>query len=176
MKPNEYQRITIRRSHILDDSVRLFQKGVYSNKAFKVTFIGEPAVDLGGPLREYFTVLMRAIAKSSSLFEGLAGQRMIRSNVSAVGLLEKTYFHVGRMMGASLLQGGPPPTFLANSIIEYMLYGIEGVQLRISNIADISLQKVLKEVRLHLWFNALIHPKNFFSLKVHPVLQSSEFC
>ena len=150
MKPNEYQRITIRRSHVLDDSIRLFQKGVYSNRAFKLTFIGEPAVDLGGPLREYFTVLMRAIAKSSSLFEGLSGQRMIRSNVSA--LLEKTYFHVGRMMGASLLQGGPPPTFMANSIIEYVLYGIEGVQLRIGNIADVSLQKVLKEVRQHVRF------------------------
>ena len=48
--------------------------------------------------------------------------------------------------GASLLQGGSPPTFLANSIVDYMLYGIEGVQLRINNIPDIGLQKVLKEV------------------------------
>eukprot|EP00731_Ephydatia_muelleri_P016024 Em0009g448a len=144
IKPKEYQRITIRRSHIFDDSIRLFQKGVCCNKPFKVTFIGEPAVDLGGPLREYFTVMMRAIAKNSSLFEGRTGQRVLRSNVSAV--LEKTYLHVGRMMGASLLQGGSPPTFLANSIVDYMLYGIEGVQLRINNIPDIALQKVLKEL------------------------------
>lgn len=39
MKPKKYQRITICRSHVLDDSVRLFQKGVYSNRAEKVTFI-----------------------------------------------------------------------------------------------------------------------------------------
>ena len=114
------------------------------NKQFKVTFIGEPAVDLGGPLREYFTIMMRAIAKNSSLFEGIEGQRMLRSNVSAV--LEKTYFQVGRIMGASVLQGGPPPTFLAHSVVEYMLYGIQGVQLKISDIPDIALQKVLKQV------------------------------
>eukprot|EP00731_Ephydatia_muelleri_P016139 Em0009g563a len=57
-------------------------------------------------------------------------------------------------IGASLLEsntvvdavGGSPPTFLANSIVDYMLYGIEGVQLRINNIPDIALQKVLKEL------------------------------
>ena len=144
IKLKESQRITIRRSHIFDDSIRLFQRGVCCNKPFKVTFIGEPAVDLGGPLREYFTIMMRAIAKNSSLFEGLLGQRMLRSNVSAV--LEKTYFQVGRIMGASVLQGGPPPTFLASSVVEYMLNGIQGVQLKISDIPDIALQKALKEV------------------------------
>ena len=70
-------------------------------------------------------------------------------NLASWGLsavLEKTYLHVRRMIGASLLQGGSPPTFLANSMVDYMLYGIEGVQLRINNIPDIALQKVLKEV------------------------------
>lgn len=49
--------------------------------------------------------------------------------------------------GSVSATGWTPPTFMANSIIEYMLYGIEGVQLRISNIADISLQRMLKEVK-----------------------------
>ena len=48
-------------------------------------------------------------------------------------------------MGASVLQGGPPPTFLASSVVKYILYGIQGVQLKISDIPDIALQ-VLKEV------------------------------
>ena len=135
IKFNESQRITIHRSHILDDSIRLFQKGVCCNKLFKVNYIGEPCCKPWGSLREYFAVLMRAIA-NSSLLEGLAGQRMIRSNVSAV--LEKTYFHVGWMMGASRLHSGPhpPPTCLAKTITEYKMYRIEGVQLKIRNIPE----------------------------------------
>ena len=37
-------------------------------KHLKVTFIGEPAVDAGGPLREYFHLLLRELAENSSLF------------------------------------------------------------------------------------------------------------
>lgn len=116
-----YQRLTVRR---WDDSVRLFTRGICTNKRFKVTFLGESAVDLGGPRREYFTLLLKAATNHSGLFEGPLEHR-IPVHMSA--LMEKTYLTVGRMFAASVLQGGPAPTFLAESIAEYLLYGLEGV-------------------------------------------------
>ena len=32
------------------------------------------------------------------------------------------------MMGESLIQGGAPPTFMTDSMVEYILYGINGVK------------------------------------------------
>ncbi len=36
----------------------------------KVVFVGEPCVDQGGPLREFFTLTMREMVTKSGLFEG----------------------------------------------------------------------------------------------------------
>ena len=139
-----YQRLTVRRSHIWDDSVRLFTRGIATNKQFKVTFLGEPAVDVGGPRREYFTLLLKAAANNNGLFEGPLEHRIPVHNMSA--LMEKTYFSVGRMFAASVLQGGPAPTFLAESIADYLLYGLEGVGTHTEDI-PCSVQDLIGKVR-----------------------------
>ena len=51
-------RFTVRRSHILQDTMR--KLGKVKNVAamewpVQVSFVGEPAVDEGGPRREFFT-------------------------------------------------------------------------------------------------------------------------
>ena len=54
-----HQRITIRRSSLLKDSYRQFTRsGFFVNKPLRVIFIGEEAVDEGGPRREYFNLLL----------------------------------------------------------------------------------------------------------------------
>ena len=45
----DYQRITVRRKHLWDDS--LLKSGINFHKHIRVTFVGEPAVNAGGPLR-----------------------------------------------------------------------------------------------------------------------------
>ena len=60
----------IRRRHVLADTLHKLRNGLDVTKRLRVTFIGESAVDTGGPLREYFTILMRCIAQNNSLFCG----------------------------------------------------------------------------------------------------------
>ena len=60
----------IRRRHVLGDTLHKLRNGLDVTKRLRVTFIGESAVDTGGPLREYFTILMRCIAQNNSLFCG----------------------------------------------------------------------------------------------------------
>ena len=56
---SEYQRIVVRRKHLWEDALRHFRSGINFQKYIRITFVGEPAVDDGGPLREFlhhFTV------------------------------------------------------------------------------------------------------------------------
>ena len=53
-------RINVRRKHIFQDFLAIRKKPWFDlGKVFKVTFIGEPAIDDGGPRREFFSGLLR---------------------------------------------------------------------------------------------------------------------
>ena len=67
---SDVQRLVVRRSNIWEDSLKQFMRGLSCDKTLKITFIGESALDAGGPRREFFTLLMRAIATNNMFFEG----------------------------------------------------------------------------------------------------------
>ena len=76
-------RITVRRGSIMDDTLLSLRAGFDEKKHIRVRFIGEPAVDQGGPRREFFMLLMNAVANSSSLLQGPPNCRVLRHNTSA---------------------------------------------------------------------------------------------
>ena len=134
-------RISVRRSHVWDDTIRLYNKGIYCDKLLKVSFIGEPAIDLGGPKREYFTLLMQAIVRNNMLFEGPSHMRIPKVNASA--LIENRYFVIGRMMAASIVHDCTAPAFLAKSIVDYLLYGLSS---EIDEVYDKDVKDILNQV------------------------------
>ena len=67
---------------------------------------GRDAIDLGGPHREYFTLLLKAAANSNGLFEGTLEHCIPVHNMSA--LMEKTYFSVGQTFAASVYRAVQP--------------------------------------------------------------------
>ena len=72
--PGARQRLIINRSSVFEDSIAYFkQRELDFSTPIKITFEGEPAVDGGGPVREFFTILMRELLSTSltvRLFEG----------------------------------------------------------------------------------------------------------
>ena len=71
-----------------------------------VTFAGEDAVDEGGPKREFFCLLMRAISESS-IFHGSWFSHDL-------GLLaDKRYELCGKLITWSILHGGSGPRCLS---------------------------------------------------------------
>ena len=51
-------RINVRRKEVFKDYLAISQKPWFNNKRLlKITFVGEPAVDDGGPSREFFSGL-----------------------------------------------------------------------------------------------------------------------
>ena len=79
-------RITVRRGHLLQDTQRAL---IYfdEHKHIRVTFLGEPAVDDGGPRREYFMLLIDEIANNGSLLDGPPHRRVLRHNTVAFKVL-----------------------------------------------------------------------------------------
>ena len=73
----------MRRGHILDDAISSLRPGFDEKKHVRVRFLGEPAVDEGGPRREFFMLLMGAIGNNCSLLDGPPNRRVLRHNTSA---------------------------------------------------------------------------------------------
>ena len=98
-------RITVRRSHIWEDSLRAIKRNFDERKHIRVTFLGESAVDGGGPRREFFMLLLNNIKENNSLLIGPTTQRAIRHNTKA--LQDELYLCIGKMIALSVVHGGP---------------------------------------------------------------------
>jgi len=115
-----------RRKHLWEDALNRFKGGLDFTKYIRISFVGEPAVDEGGPLREFLHLLIGSIATNNSLFCGKDDCRVPAPNM--VELTNKTYLHVGEMIAVSLVHGGPAPTFFAPSFVDYILYSLHKVK------------------------------------------------
>lgn len=139
-------RITVRRRHVWQDALHKLRNGLDATKPLRVTFIGEPAVDTGGPLREFFRLAMGEIFANNSIFHGSASARIPAHNV--VHLRKKTYFYVGKMFAISLVHGGPAPACMASPVADYFTYGMERVKATVSDVPDMEIQTKLQQVWL----------------------------
>ena len=94
LEEDNYHRITVRRRHVFQDAMTAFRTGFQFNKYLAVTFLGEPAVDAGGPCREFFRLLTQEIFKSS-FFDGPEDARVPAHNILA--LEKRTYRYIGEL-------------------------------------------------------------------------------
>ena len=76
------KRLTIRRAHIFDDAVMALST-IDEKQQVRIRFLGESAVDDGGPRREFFMLLMGAIANNGSILDGPPNRRLLRHNADA---------------------------------------------------------------------------------------------
>ncbi|XP_065908980.1 G2/M phase-specific E3 ubiquitin-protein ligase-like [Dysidea avara] len=137
-------RLKVRRRHIMEDSLQYFKRGIPVSKHLRVTFLGEPAVDAGGPLREFFRLLLREISNNNMLFCGEETARVPIHNI--LELSKQTFRYVGQIIGSSLLNGGPSPGFFADFIADYIVFGIEKVQVRVQDVVDPKMKSKLTEL------------------------------
>lgn len=102
--------ITVRRTVLWQDALKCFKRKFDPKSHLRVTFLGEPAVDDGGPRREFSMLLMEAMKSQEDLFAGSDNRRVLRNNLRA--LEEDLFLVVGKMIVLSIIHGGPGPVFL----------------------------------------------------------------
>ena len=81
---DEVIRVTVRRSHTREDSEQAIKRSFDENKHVRVTFLGESAIDGGGPRKECFMLLLNNINENHSLLNGLSTGRVLRHNTKAL--------------------------------------------------------------------------------------------
>ena len=150
MDKSDFQRIVVRRNHLWEDALKRFKVGLDFQKYVRVLFVGEPAVDEGGPLREFLHLLMGEIATNNSLFCGDENCRVPLPNMAALEKL--TFKHIGEMMALSIIHGGPAPNFLPQSVVDYLLYGMGKVKTTIEEVPCATMRTKLYKVSSPLVF------------------------
>jgi hypothetical protein len=153
--PGAPQRLTVCRDSIFEDSIAFFKQRKFDfTVPIKITFAGEPAIDGGGPVREFFTILTRELLSSSSsirLFEGRNSRFLPIHNTDAV---RSNLFKVaGRIVAASVCHGGPGFPVFSRAIYSYFQNpNSDDLSERISqeDVVDMYVVDALNKVRLQI--------------------------
>ena len=103
-------RLIVRRRHLFHDSVKGVRHLNDLSKHFKVIFVGEPGVDEGAPRREFFHLFLEELGNQGTLFTGPPEKQELLHNTMA--LERGDFLAAGKLIGLSLIHGGPGPHFL----------------------------------------------------------------
>ena len=141
---SEPLRITVRRYNIWKDSLVALGRKFDERKPIQITFLGESGIDDGGPRREFFMLLLKSIANNSAVLSGPLNRRILQHNTAA--LQDNVYYIIGKIIALSFVHGGPPPTFFAPCVIDYIIGGIENVEPSIDDIPDLEIQDAIRKV------------------------------
>ena len=109
-------------------------------KLLTVDFLGDTAIDEGGPKRKYVSIVHRQI-QNSNLFKGIDNKRCFALNYLA--LKNKDYELYGNFVW-TILQGCQLPVFFSAPVTDYVLYGtFDRVQTDIEVVPDYEFRELL---------------------------------
>ncbi|XP_060755381.1 uncharacterized protein LOC132866592 [Neoarius graeffei] len=107
----------------------------------------EDAIDEGGPRREFFRLLGKAIFENSGGFQEMSNGFVPKVNVS---LIRKGTFQViGQMLATIIVQGGQAPSFFAPSMVDYILSGdMRQTQVHLEDIPEVDVRESLRKIEM----------------------------
>jgi hypothetical protein len=152
---NAPQRIIISRDHLLTDSISFFKRREFDNNSHvRVVFEGEPAVDGGGPKREFFSLLLQSLVSPSSpirLFEGRDSFILPMHNMDAIraGMFKVA----GRMITTSVINGGPGFPYLPLVLYNYLISPTGEIdkaltEIKKEDVVDLGILEAIQKVSL----------------------------
>ena len=147
--PDDTNTVIVRRNHILNDALRAISQSSFNcHKLVQVIFLGEEAVDEGGPRREFFSLALQAMAESHTLFQGPTDRRSFTHNVQAIST--RKFFYAGMLVALSLANGGPGLPCLAEAVYNYFCYGLSARSHPVvEDIPDFEIQERMERVRFY---------------------------
>ena len=143
-------RLKVRRNSVWQDvkmkCKKMKKKQLSENCFVKAEFVGEAAVDQGGPKRELFCLLHKEVY-SSSLFTGEEeGKGKIFSH-NLLAIQGNDYFTYGLCCGLGILNGAVGPQFFSPPVVDYILHGdVNEVKCSIESIPNKAIRQKLEEV------------------------------
>lgn len=144
-----YNNIHVKRNHIWSDTLRAVKKTSFNPiNPLHVTFIGEPAVDEGGPRREFFSLVLAKVSSDRSIFHGSEDSRIFIRNFQ--GVQNRLFYIAGMLVAISLANGGPGFPCLSQTIYSYLSHGLcpGKIQPVVEDIPDVKVKEHLLKVFL----------------------------
>ena len=139
------QRINVRRSNLLEDALCQFRRhNLDVERRFSVRFLGEPAVDTGGPRREFFRLFLQEMKTTACLFEETQDGLIFAHNVAA--LSHGDFRIIGKILALSILLGGSPPACFIPPVADEIVYGEVKCSLPTTLISDSDIVDKLLQV------------------------------
>ena len=121
---SQAQRVNVRRSNLLDDAISAIGKStIQLQRNLKVRFIGEPAVDDGGPKREFFPLFHAAMAHATAMFQELPDGYGITLNHNIQSLNAGKFATCGQILVMGLLHGSEAPHCFSKAASDFLVYG-----------------------------------------------------
>lgn len=129
------QRINVLRSNIFKDGIYAFTRATFdTTKYLKVRFNGEPAVDEGGPRREFFRLFLSDMCQSSGMFHGWPDHVSPVSNSQAVA--NNKFYICGKIIASMIIQGGQAPNCFSKPIVDFIIYEIVKYSGNLQGVPD----------------------------------------
>lgn len=145
--PTNISKFNISRSFIWEGAKRgLARKSFSAKNKMSVKFTddvgnSEGAVDMGGPMKEFFTLAIQWLL-TSQLFCGHEHHKFL--SFQSKYLEENDYYFAGVIIALSLVHGGPGPQCLASIMFEALVYGPGKVSVSVEDVYDNELQSSLQ--------------------------------
>ena len=128
----------------MQDALKRFNRSSFDvSKLLHITFLGESAVDTGGPRREFFRLLLIELFSASNLFEGYPSAVTPTHNVLA--LSNGCYRTAGLMIATSIIQGGPAPHCFATLVADILVYGKVQSDANMSEIINVEIREKMEK-------------------------------
>ena len=105
----------------------------------------EGAVDLGGPMREFMTLVLEYLM-DSELFIGSRNSKLL--SCSSRCLEESEYFFAGQLIAMSLVHVGIGPRCLSPILFECLTGRPEKVSVSVEDVCDPELM-IRKQLKMH---------------------------
>lgn len=130
--------LRVRRPFILEDSFRRLRSIGYKNLASEISvkFQGEPAIDMGGVRRDWFSSVITEIFNPNyALFIPSSNERSYQPNPSSyVNPQALDYFEfAGAVLASAIANGISVPAHLTRGFLKHIL----GQRLRLSDVEDV---------------------------------------
>ena len=140
--------VFVRCKHIWN--VRAFSKPSFDCcKYLSVIFVGEEAVDVGGPKREFVHLALEQMANDGQLFQGPPDRHLFVHNVQA--LASRKFFYAGMLIAFSVANGGPGFPCLAASVFNYLCFGLEwNFTVQMDDLPDADIRAKLEKVYINI--------------------------
>jgi len=123
----EHQHIKIRRTNLLEDSMRAFRSLTVekSRQIFRFEFIGEPGIDAGGVAREWYHLVSEQLFNPDfALFQfSSVDQMCLQINPNSVIIEDHLdyFFFAGQVLGKALFDGQLVQSHVVRPIYKHML-------------------------------------------------------